>query len=65
LMQFIGLQGIAYGTVLAFIVNKTMLTIKLKRLGVEPFQYIPVKLLSYYSIILILVFFTFTYIIGR
>lgn len=63
LMYFMGLQGIAYGTVIAFAVNKLMLAQSLKRSGVNFKQYIPVKQLSTYSLILVAVFILFTYFI--
>ncbi len=64
LMQLIGLQGIAYGTVIAFIVNKAILARRLKKAGINAEVYIPVKQLIFYSIILIIVFITFTYLIN-
>ena len=63
LMHFIGLQGIAYGTVIAFVVNKLILAQSLNKYGVRLKQYIPITQLSVYSIILVTVFIVFTYII--
>jgi len=63
LMYFIGLQGIAYGTVIAFVVNKLLLAKSLKKNGVQLKQYIPLTQLSVYSIILVAVFIVFTYFI--
>ncbi len=62
-MHFIGLQGIAYGTVIAFVVNKLILAQSLNKNGVRLKQYIPITQLSVYSIILVTVFIVFTYII--
>lgn len=63
LLQWIGLQGVAYGTVIANFFNKGMLAYQLHTLGVSPRQYIPVKALIMYGSILVIVFITFTYLI--
>ena len=62
-LQFFGIQGIAYGTVLAFVSNKLILLYQLKRRGISPQSYIPVKALTAYSVGLILVFVVFTYFV--
>ena len=61
LLQLIGLQGIAYGTVIAFLVNKSILIYRLHKSGITPKQYIPVQQLVTYSLILVVTFITFTY----
>ena len=63
LLQWIGLQGVAYGTVIANFLNKGMLAYQLHKLGVSPREYIPVKSLTIYSLLLVSVFITFTYVI--
>jgi peptidoglycan biosynthesis protein MviN/MurJ (putative lipid II flippase) len=63
LLQFMGLQGIALGTVIAFVVNKTILLITLNKQGIPPSAYIPLKQLSTYSVILVIVFILFTYVV--
>ncbi len=63
LMYFIGLQGIAYGTVIAFTVNKLLMAYSLRKSGVKINQYIPITQLSVYSFILVIVFIVFTYVI--
>ncbi len=63
LMYFIGLQGIAYGTVIAFVANKLLLAQSLNKNGVQLKEYIPIKQFSVYSAILILIFIVFTYVI--
>lgn len=63
-LQFFGIQGIAYGTVLAFITNKLILLYQLKRLGIQPHTYIPVKALTAYSLALVAVFVVFTYFLN-
>ncbi|MFN3940876.1 MAG: hypothetical protein ACK4IY_09830, partial [Chitinophagales bacterium] len=56
LLKFIGLAGIAFGTVVAFIFEKSAYIIQLKRMHIPITAYIPVKTLSIYSLILIFVF---------
>lgn len=63
LLHFIGLQGITYGTVIAFVVNKTILLFTLKQQGVAPSAYIPVKQLTTYSVVLVIAFILFTYFV--
>lgn len=63
LNHFIGLQGIAFGTVIAFLVNKSILGWQLHREGIRVSAYIPVRQLSIYSAILVAVFIIFTYAI--
>lgn len=63
LLQWIGISGVAYGTVVAHISNKAILMYQLHKKGVSPQQYIPIRELSIYSILLIGVFVTFTYLI--
>lgn len=63
LLHFIGLQGIAYGTVIAFVVNKTILLFTLKQQGVAPSAYIPINQLTTYSVVLVITFILFTYFV--
>lgn len=63
LLQIIGISGVAYGTVIAHISNKVILMVQLHKQGVSPRQYIPITLLSLYSILLVAVFIIFTYLI--
>jgi O-antigen/teichoic acid export membrane protein len=61
LLQFIGLQGIAYGTVIAFLVNKAILLSILKKEGIRPRDYIPLQQLTWYTLSLTGIFIIFTY----
>lgn len=63
LLQWIGISGVAYGTVVAHITNKIILMYQLRKKGVALSAYIPVRLLSIYTVLLLAVFITFTYLI--
>lgn len=63
LLRWIGISGVAYGTVIAHFSNKVILMYQLRREGVRLPNYIPIRLLSIYSIALLCVFITFTYLI--
>ncbi|MEZ5015210.1 MAG: polysaccharide biosynthesis C-terminal domain-containing protein [Chitinophagales bacterium] len=60
-MQYFGLQGIAYGTVVSFSMNKILLSLYLRRKGMHISSFIPVRAFLSYSFALILVFIVFTY----
>lgn len=56
LMLKFGLIGVAYGTVIAFMVDKFLLSIYLNSRGIKFTQYVPLKLWGWYSISLLLVY---------
>lgn len=56
LLQFIGLAGIAFGTVIAYFFEKTAYILKLQRMHIPITKYIPIKTFCIYSVILIIVF---------
>lgn len=62
LLKLIGIQGVAYGTVIALMVNKSILAYHLHKQGVPLHTYFPVRLAAMYGSALIAVFIFFTYI---
>jgi O-antigen/teichoic acid export membrane protein len=56
LMLEFGLIGVAYGTVIAFLVDKLLLSIYLGRAGIKFSQYVPLKLWAWYSVSLAIVY---------
>ena len=61
LMQWLGLQGIAIATVIAFLFDKLFLvSITYFRYAISPLAYIPIRLYLIYTIVLLIVFYQFT-----
>lgn len=57
LLQYFGMEGVAYGTVIAFFAEKAMLAFYLsKKKGIHPEVYTHLKLWAVYSAILVLTF---------
>ena len=56
LIYFIGITGVAYSTVLAYLLEKVILAYFLKRQGINFSDYVPVKTWMLYSIILLVAF---------
>ncbi|HNF69133.1 MAG TPA: oligosaccharide flippase family protein [Chitinophagales bacterium] len=63
LLKLIGIQGVAYGTVIALMANKSILIYHLHKQGVPLRTYFPVRLASIYGSVLVAVFIFFTYFI--
>ncbi|MFN8259225.1 MAG: hypothetical protein U0W24_26280 [Bacteroidales bacterium] len=57
LLNYIGLIGVAWGTVIAFIFEKIVLAFMVWiKTGIKPIQYIPIKELSAFSILILTVY---------
>ena len=56
LMQVMGLAGIAFGTVIAFVLEKLCMVFYLQHQGIQPGSYIPLNWLMLYSFLLLSVF---------
>lgn len=56
LMLKFGPIGVAYGTVIAFMLDKLLLAIYLKKIGIKFSEYVPVKLWAWYSVSLAIVY---------
>jgi Na+-driven multidrug efflux pump len=56
LMQYWGIEGIAFATVIAFFAEKLINMIYLKRLGYAVQDYVPLRAWSLYSLVTIVVF---------
>jgi O-antigen/teichoic acid export membrane protein len=56
LMLKFGLIGVAYGTVVAFLIDKLLLSVYLGRLGIKFSHYVPLKLWAWYSVSLAIVY---------
>jgi O-antigen/teichoic acid export membrane protein len=57
LVQFFGISGIAYATFIAYLFEKIYLSIEVKRkMNVSLNEYIPLKIYTFYSLTIILIF---------
>jgi len=63
-LYLVGLPGVAFGTVAAYIFEKIAFAVKLKSMGISPLRYIPLLPFILYSILLIItfIFTTFSYL---
>ncbi len=58
LLQYSGYLGVAYGTIIAYFVEKIILVIVIKRKnGININEYLPLKTLAFFSILLLTVYF--------